>query len=597
MKRSTPLSLKHPVKGLVLIAALFALLTWLAAVPVAQAAPGDTVRGTVIAEMPLYAQPDAGSEVVGSLPVGSTIQGKEEADGWYVASMGEQNVYFSGEYFARYTAVDGTVIKAAVVGGPLEVLYAPAEGAAPCGTLENGATIQFCVFNDDYFMARFVDGTICYIPSWRVNLYDPAEGGTLIRWAGPDGTDVYEAPSVDSAILLSFEPGRKLAFADFNAEWLMAKANVGGEVRTVFVPKSQVVFEDPSTTEPPAPVDPVQTEWVITRYGVQSYAEPSEAASETDYFRKGAVLTGAVGADGWCRVLYNGSTMYLPAGSYALIPASNYSVYERPYGVSLADAVRYQWNSATDQSTWILGNRNAATYADLAYYMDPANFPAGTSGFFQFLVLNAPLGVDVGTLNEQLAGRGMLAGQGQAFSDAAYRYNVNEAYLISHAIHETGNGTSDLAQGVWYDPEFDNGPDAPKGKAYTTEQPNTTRVYNMYGIGAVDSDPLNGGARYAYNRGWTTPYAAVYGGAEFIGRTYFASDAELGYGYPSTLSGQNTLYKMLYHPEWVETRFEKPWHEYATDVAWANSQTYYLTQLLADYTTYSLLFEVPAYVG
>ena len=50
VKRSTPLSLKHPVKGLVLIAALFALLTWFAAVPVAQAAPGDTVRGTVIAE-------------------------------------------------------------------------------------------------------------------------------------------------------------------------------------------------------------------------------------------------------------------------------------------------------------------------------------------------------------------------------------------------------------------------------------------------------------------------------------------------------------------------------------------------------------------
>ena len=63
------------------------------------AAPGDTVRGTVIAEMPLYAQPDAGSEVVGSLPVGSTIQGKEEADGWYVASMGEQNVLIFRESF------------------------------------------------------------------------------------------------------------------------------------------------------------------------------------------------------------------------------------------------------------------------------------------------------------------------------------------------------------------------------------------------------------------------------------------------------------------------------------------------------------------
>ena len=54
---------------------------------------------------------------------------------------------------------------------------------------------------------------------------------------------------------------------------------------------------------------------------------------------------------------------------------------------------------------------------------------------------------------------------------------------------------------------------------------------------------------------------------------------------------------MLYHPEWVETYREKPWHEYATDVAWANAQTYYITQMLADYDYYTLTFEVPVYAG
>lgn len=552
--------------------------------------------------MPLYSAPDSSSNVIDVLPVGTTIQGREEADGWFVAVAAQGPVYFSGDYFARYTASDSNVIQAAVVGGSLEVLCAPDSSAASLETLANGATIQFCSFNDGYYMARLTNGTICYIPLQSVSLYEPTEAGVLTRWAGADGVSVYEAPSVDSAVLLTFEAGRKLAFADFNADWLMAKTTIDGTVRTVFVPKSQVVAEEPGSSDISTPTTPTQTGWIITTSAIQSYYAPDWSADKASYFRKGAVLTAAVSPDGWGQVLYNGETMYLPPESYRVIPSTSYTIYERTYNVSLADAVRYQWGSDSDCSSWILGNRNSASYGDLTYYLDPTNFPAGTSGFFQFLVLNVPLGVDVATLNAQLVGKGMLEGQGQAFSDAAYAYNVNEAYLISHALHETGNGMSTLAQGVWYDPDYDNGVDAdgkalPKGKAYTDEQPGTTLVYNMYGIGAVDSDPLNGGARYAYNHGWTTPYAAVYGGAAFIGRTYFSSDAELGYGYASTLSGQNTLYKMLYHPEWVEARHEKPWHQYATDVAWASSQTYYYTQLLADYTSYSLIFEVPVYVG
>ena len=46
-----------------------------------------------------------------------------------------------------------------------------------------------------------------------------------------------------------------------------------------------------------------------------------------------------------------------------------------------------------------------------------------------------------------LEGKGVLEGQGASFSQAAKKYGINEIYLISHALIETGNGTSDLAKG------------------------------------------------------------------------------------------------------------------------------------------------------
>ena len=56
--------------------------------------------------------------------------------------------------------------------------------------------------------------------------------------------------------------------------------------------------------------------------------------------------------------------------------------------------------------------------------------------------------------------------------------HVNEVYLISHALLETGAAKSELANGVEID-----------GKKY----------YNFYGVGALDSDPIKTGAEYAKN--------------------------------------------------------------------------------------------------
>ena len=101
---------------------------------------------------------------------------------------------------------------------------------------------------------------------------------------------------------------------------------------------------------------------------------------------------------------------------------------------------------------------------------------------------------------------GTLAGNGEAFVNAARRYGVNEVYLLAHAILESGWGTSTLAKGYVYDGKtLVDGKTWPKGT-----------YYNFYGIGAYDSSPLSGGRALAIKNGWDTPEKAIHGAARWI---------------------------------------------------------------------------------
>jgi beta-N-acetylglucosaminidase len=199
-----------------------------------------------------------------------------------------------------------------------------------------------------------------------------------------------------------------------------------------------------------------------------------------------------------------------------------------------------------------------ATASDVEPYLNPDNFSINNKDYFQFLKLSQTANINASEVNSKiLKGKGILDGKGQAFVDAAKKYNINELYLISHSLLETGNGTSSLATGTVY---------------------NGRTVYNMYGYGAYDSCPLSCGAKAAYDNGWFTPEAAIIGGAQFISSRYI---------YNTTFQ-QDTLYKMRWNPV-------QPWHQYATDIGWAYKQVnsiYNLYQLLDDYTLY---YDVPSY--
>jgi mannosyl-glycoprotein endo-beta-N-acetylglucosaminidase len=204
---------------------------------------------------------------------------------------------------------------------------------------------------------------------------------------------------------------------------------------------------------------------------------------------------------------------------------------------------------------------------EVARYLDPFNINQDSADYFQFLVLSQNAGISASDLNSRiLENKGILKGTGQAFIQASMLYSINEIYLLSHALLETGNGSSKLANGILVS-SVDGKPVAPK------------IVYNMFGIGAVDRCPESCGAETAYKNGWFTPEAAIIGGAQFISSKYVNNP----------LYKQDTLYKMRWNPGTAGT------HQYATDIGWAGKQVVNIKKLYDSLDRYTLYFDVPVY--
>ena len=191
-----------------------------------------------------------------------------------------------------------------------------------------------------------------------------------------------------------------------------------------------------------------------------------------------------------------------------------------------------------------------------------------SSSMFQFLVLSGSSGVSLQDLGNILDGRGILSGKEKYFLEGSLDNNINEIFLVALSLHETGNGRSSLANGIEFPDEDDLFPDQ-----------DYVMVYNMFGIGAYDSNPTYLGARYAYRAGWFTPELAILGGAKFTSGNYINH---------STYK-QDTLYKMRWNPA-------RPGrHQYATDIGWASKQVGRIYTLYDQCTDYILEFDIPRY--
>lgn len=243
-----------------------------------------------------------------------------------------------------------------------------------------------------------------------------------------------------------------------------------------------------------------------------------------------------------------------------IIPTISYASYDK----SLDEAALDQLNGAptySEGNSWMIPSKEL-----IKYYMNPNNFLDNTYKY-KFLNLNYMEGVTEADLNNILKGKGALNEKGAVFLKAAKDSNINPLYLVSHALLETGNGTSTLATGILV-----------SSVGGVKVEPKTT--YNLFGIGAIDSAPEKGGSERAYKECWFSVDEAIIGGAKFVSTDYINSEKYK----------QNTLYKMRWN---VSVR----WHQYATDTGWARKQLARVKfeELMAQVTSAKPVYEIPKF--
>ncbi len=191
--------------------------------------------------------------------------------------------------------------------------------------------------------------------------------------------------------------------------------------------------------------------------------------------------------------------------------------------------------------------------------MEPGNFIYDDINKFLFMDLSYKVSdytVSVEVLDKMLVGKGVLAGKGQTFLDAAIQYQVNPFYLVAHSLLETGNGTSALASGQKIDKVYAKLGDINSTTTPVPEEDKDKLVYNVYGIGAYNSNALLWGSQYAYKSKWFSVEEAIAGGAQWISTNYTHRSG----------GAQNTLYKMRFN---IASNMS---HQYATDIEWAKKQ-------------------------
>ena len=366
---------------------------------------------------------------------------------------------------------------------------------------------------------------------------------------------VRSAANTNSIVLGYLVDGTKVDIIGSEGNWY----KINFKDKTGFVSKDYVRLLDEKPTTPVVPPvtpevpdvpedkpqipdeKPEENLKVISIGSVNASNLNVRSGAGTSYAIKGSVtinhIVEIVGEEnGWYKIKYKDNTAYV-SSKYI-----NISTGSSNYGLTVDKFAELQFpklNMVQKDGKWV-----NASLEDIKYYMNPNNFINDVSKYM-FMKLNYVNGIPMSVINEVIQGRGILSGKGNAFLEGAKKYNVNVMYLLSHARLETGNGTSTLSNGVLVT-EVDGVPVEPRV------------VYNMYGVGAIDSDPLRGGSEYAYKQGWFTPELAISEGASWISKNYINS----------TKYNQNTLYKM----RWNMSSTSIGWHQYASDIAWAEKQ-------------------------
>ncbi|MGG1991590.1 SH3 domain-containing protein [Peribacillus frigoritolerans] len=510
------------------------------------------------------------ASIVAKLTRGTQVTVYSESKGWAKIKANGKDGYVSTKYLSA--TKPGTVTKAAatvktttkyvnVSTGSLNMRKSGKATASIVAILSKGTKVT--VYSESNGWAKVkANGKDGYVSTKYLSASKPGSGSTAATPVKPttkyvnvsSGTlNMRKSGSESASIVAKLSKGTKVTVYSESKGWAKIKANgKTGYVSTQYL--TAKAPEGPGSSN--GSIIRIDKEYNLK---MEKMVEIQMAVNgQTDkkyktYIREDGLTLinstkGTVKGTGW-RVRGGAGSNYWAVG-----PVSNYQSLTIKSKVRGSDG--YYWYEVDYNKTWV-----NASPEDIEYNLNPNNFVNDPVHSFQFVKLSQVTNMNVSEVNDRiLSGKGILQGKAATFTAAGEKYGVNEIYLISHALLETGNGTSPLATGV---------------------KVNGKTVYNMYGVGAFDGTALSSGAQYAYNAGWFTPEAAIIGGAEFIAKGYISA-------------GQDTLYKMRWNPTAAE-KYGYASHQYATDIGWATKQVKQIYNLYSLLDSYKLTIEVPKY--
>ena len=545
--------------------------------------------------------PSTGHGIIGSLKNNEKVEVISESNGWSKIKYNGKEGYVSSTYLkdsneggtSKPDDKPNVETKIKVVAATsLNVRSGPSTGHGIIGSLKNNEKVEVISESNGWSKIKY-NGKEGYVSS--TYLKDSNEGGTSkpddkpnvetkIKVVAATSLNVRSGPSTGHGIIGSLKNNEKVEVISESNGWSKIKYNgKEGYVSSTYLKNSN---------EGGAVTPPEQTKTkVVTATSLNVRSGPSTGHGIIGSLKNNEKVEVISESNGWSKIKYNGKEGYVSStyltdyqgggtnpgggsGGSSSEVVDGATVNYRNLNYSLQDHVNKQ--ASKGNGNMISGRGFVqASRSDIEHYINPKNFTSSKSGMLQFLRLDSYKGgISASELNGYLnslspasSGTNVFYNQGQAFLDAARKYNIDVVYLVGHSMVETGYGKSTLAQGQVLT--------SYKGSPL----PKPVKVYNFFGIGAFDGTANLSGAEAAYKNGWTTVEKTIEGSAKWLSQNYIHNG-----GYD-----QNTLYKMRWS-------YEHLWHQYATDVNWANVISSVMSRLVGMYDTNSnLVYEVPVH--
>ena len=506
-----------------------------------------TTKVVSVSSLNMRSGPSTSYNIIEVLTKDTQVEVISVEDGWAKIKYNSKTGYVSNQYLSDKKVEEVTQIKY-VNATTLNVRSGPSTTYSIIDTLKQNAKVEVISIENNWAKIKH-NNEIGYVSAEYLS-DKKVEEVTQTKYVNATTLNVRSGPSTTYSIIDTLKQNDEVKVISIEDGWAKIKHN--DEIGYV----SAQYLSDKK-------VETIQIKYVnATTLNVRSGPDTTYEILTTYKYGQEVKVVNISEDKEWAKIKYNDEYAYVSnkylvdkleadsenndsntgsiTGTFENVNCSFSTMVDYEYKLSLQGFNKIRANLSTNYS-----NSSAyvkATREDLSKYLNPETFSTNATGKLQFLRIDKYReGITASELNQFFSkyckSNSVFLNKGQAFIDAAKKYNLDVTYLVAASMVETGYGSSTLAQGVYV----------------TTPSGEQVKVYNFFGISAFDGTAVPSAANYAYQKGWTSIDKTIEGSAQWIAGNYIHNSKYK----------QNTLYKMRWS--------YNTGHQYATDVNWANS--------------------------